>query len=46
MALARRYEIGKHPSGVGVHDGHLAVGVVANKGRDHDIEGAAAIEPF
>jgi len=44
VTLARRDEVGEHQPGVGVQDGQLAIQMVADEGRNHDVEGAAAVE--
>jgi len=44
VALARRDEVGEHEPGVGIHDGQLAIQMVADEGRNHDVEGTAAVE--
>jgi len=44
VTLARRDEVGEHEPGVGVHDGQLAIQMVADEGRNHDVQGAAAVE--
>jgi hypothetical protein len=44
VALAGREEIAEHSPCVGVHDGQLAIQMVADQGRDHDVEGTAAVE--
>ena len=46
VTLAGRQEVGQHSSRVGVHDGKLAIGMVPDEGRDHDVESTTAVQPL
>ncbi len=46
VSFARGKEEGEGSPRVGIHDGEFSVQVLADERREHDVRGAASVQPF